>query len=226
MEGIAIPGKKRYIQTYPQVELGWKVKKFMKVDIDKLQEWYRTLETDYQDWKFVYSKHKYMWKEAPGDITGETGHVFMDDTAWYTLCWNGTEQGPLPPERGHAKREYQDIDEDLLYPREIFNGYALELVQSLPIKSKRWLVTIHTPGTRLIEHQDSPDKIRIHIPIYTNDKSSWIIDGEEFHLETGWAYAINTSLPHSVCNSGDSPRIHLYGKIWIEDASELFSKTS
>lgn len=221
MEGIQVPGMKRYIQSYPRVDLDFTVKKFMRVDIDKLRAWYDNLERNHSDWKFIYSKHKDMWREEPGDITGQTGHIFMDDTAWYTLCWNGTEEGPLPPERGQAKKEYQDVDEDLLYPRTIFDGYARELVESLPIKSKRWLVTIHTPGTRLIEHQDSPDKIRIHIPIYTNDKSNWIIDGQEYHMEPGWAYVINTSLPHSVYNSGDTDRIHLYGKIWIEEANKL-----
>lgn len=221
MEGIPVPGKKRYIQTYPSVDLGFEVHRFMQVDISKLRNWYENLEKNYADWKFIYSKHKYMWREEPGDPEGITGHVLKDDTAWYTLCWNGTETGPLPPERGQAKKEFQDVDEDLLYPREIFNGYALDLVNSLPIRSKRWLVTIHTPGTRLIEHQDSPDKIRIHIPIYTNDKSLWVINNKEYHLEPGWAYVINTSLPHSVFNNGDTPRIHLYGKIWIEEAPKL-----
>ena len=221
MEGIPVPGKKRYIQTYPPVDMGFEVRKFMTVDIDRLRHWYSELEENYVDWKFVYSKHKHMWREEPGDLSGETGHVFMDDTSWYTLCYNGSEKGPLPPERGQAKKEYQDVDEDLLYPREIFNGYALELVNNLPIRSKRWLVTIHTPGTRLIEHQDSPDKIRIHIPIYTNDESMWVINNNEYHLEPGYAYVINTSLPHSVYNRGKSDRIHLYGKIWIEEANKL-----
>lgn len=221
MDGIPVPGKKRYIQTYPQIDLGFKVKKFMRVDVDRLQSWYKKLEEEYQDWKFVYSRHKHMWLEDPGDPNGVTGHRFMDDTSWYTLCWNGDDLGPKPPERGHAKPEFRDIDEDELYPRKIFNGYALELIESLPIRSKRWLVTIHPPGTKLINHQDSPDKIRIHIPIFTNDLSNWIVDGEEFHMETGWAYVVNTSLIHSVENKGNTDRVHLYGKIWIEDVKEL-----
>jgi hypothetical protein len=141
----------------------------------------------------------------------------MNDTAYYTLCYNGDRPGPMPFERSQAKPEWHDIDNDELYPRQCFNGYALDLVKQLPVRSKRWLVTIHTPGTKLITHQDSPDKIRIHIPIYTNNQSMWNIDGEEFHMEPGWAYLVNTSLPHSLENNGSTDRIHLYGKVWTED---------
>ncbi len=98
-----------------------------------------------------------------------------------------------------------------------FNGYALELVRNMNMRSKKWLVTIHTPGTKLITHQDATDKIRVHIPIYTNTDSNWIIDGVEYHMEPGYAYLVNTTLPHSVENKGTSNRIHLYGKVWTED---------
>jgi len=57
----------------------------------------------------------------------------------------------------------------------------------------------------------------VHIPIYTNQDSNWIIDGEEFHMAPGKAYLVNTTLPHSVENKGDTFRIHLYGKVWTED---------
>ena len=85
------------------------------------------------------------------------------------------------------------------------------------MRSKKWLVTIHTPGTKLITHQDNPDKIRVHIPIHTNEDSNWIIGDEEVHMEPGWAYLVNTTIPHSVENKGSTNRIHLYGKVWMED---------
>lgn len=218
MDGIPVPGFKRYIQTYPEIDLGFVIKKWLPVDVYKLREWYHHLEQQYQDWKFVYDKHKYMWSESPDDPTGQTGHVFKPDTAWYTLCWNPTtEEGPKPPERGHAKPEYRDLGGQELYPRKCFNGYAFDLITSFPVHTTRWLVTIHTPGTRLIPHQDSPDKIRIHIPIYTNKDSNWVINGETYHMEPGWAYVVNTSLLHSVINNGETDRIHLYGKLKVKE---------
>lgn len=221
MEGNHLPGFKRYIQEYPRIDLGWKVKPWFEIDIIKLRQWYSDLERDYGDWKFIYGETKHIWIEDIGDPNGVTGHRLMPDTSYYTLCWNSDEPGPKPFEQGQAKPEYRDNDNDELNPRKCFSGYALDVVQGIPVRSKKWLVTIHTPGTKLINHQDSPDKIRIHIPIYTNNQSTWIIDGEEYFMEPGWAYIVNTSLPHSLENNGDTDRIHLYGKIWTEDILKL-----
>ena len=223
MEGKRIPGFKRYIQEYPMVDLGWKVKPWFKVEVDRLRAWYDELEKNYSSWKFIYGNTRHVWIEDIGDPEGKIGHRLMDDTAYYTLCWNSDEPGPKPFEQGQAKPEYRDNDNNQLNPRECFTGYGLELVQAMSVRSKKWLVTIHTPGTKLINHQDSPDKIRVHIPIHTNDQSKWIIDGEEFHMEPGWAYLVNTTLIHSLENKGTTDRIHLYGKVWTEDVQRLFS---
>lgn len=216
-----MPKFKRYIQAYDQIDLGWAVKPWFKVDIEKLHQWYADLERDYHDWKFVYGDTKHVWIEDIGDPTGTTGHRLMPDTSYYTLCWNSDEHGPKPFEQGQAKPEYRDNDNNQLNPRKCFTGYVLDLVQNLPVPSKKWLVTIHTPGTKLITHQDAPDKIRVHIPIHTNNNSMWIIDGQEYRMEPGWAYLVNTTLPHSLENKGSTDRIHLYGKVWTKDIQQL-----
>lgn len=223
MEGKPIPGFKRYIQEYPVVDLGWKVKPWFPVDVERLRQWYADLERDYSDWKFYVGDNTHIWIEDIVDPEGITGHRLMPDTAYYTLCWNSDEPGPKPFEQGQAKPEYRDKDNNQLNPRKCFTGYGLELVESMPIRSKKWLVTIHTPGTKLIMHQDAPDKIRVHIPIYTNDQSVWTIDGEDFILEPGWAYIVNSSLPHTLENKGTTDRIHLYGKVWTEDVQRFFN---
>lgn len=214
---------KSYLEKHDSVDLGWSVYRWFPINIYRLQSWYTDLETKYNHCKFVYSKHKHMWKSDPGDPNGIIGHRFMPDTAWYTLCWSKNIDGPLPPERGQAVTEFQDYDDDSLCPRSFFDGYALEIVQTLPIRSKRWVISIHTPGTKLIAHQDAPDKIRLHIPIYTNNNSKWIINNDVYHLEPGWAYLINTTLSHSVENCGSTDRIHLYGKVWTKDIINVFN---
>jgi len=208
---------KSYIQTFESVDLGFKVKKLFKVDVEKIRSWFSELERDYYDWKFIIGKNDHVWKEPISDPEGITGHRLMDDTAYYNLCWNGDRPGPLPHIPFQCKEEYRDNDNDELNPRKCFNGYALDLVKKIPYRNKKWLVSIHTPGTKLITHQDNPDKIRIHIPIQTNEQSHWIIDGEEVPMSPGWAYLVNTTLPHSLENKGSTNRIHLYGKVWTED---------
>ena len=215
---------KRYIEKHDPKDLGWRYKRWFPVDVEIIQAWYNDLEDNYSNWKFVVGDNQHIWKEPIVDPEGITGHRLMDDTAYYTLCWNSDEPGPKPFEQGQAKPEYRDNDNDELNPRKCFSGYGLDIVQGLPVRSKKWLVTIHTPGTKLITHQDSPDKIRVHIPIYTNKDSNWIIEDEEVHMEPGWAYLVNTTLPHSVENKGTTNRIHLYGKVWTDEIKDLQQK--
>jgi hypothetical protein len=210
---------KRYIERHEPLDLGFDIAKLFPVDIDKIQKWFIDLENNYKDWKFIIGDNHHVWQIPISDLSGKTGHILPDRTGYYTLCWNGNEPGPKPFEQGCAKPEYRDDDNDELNPRECFKGYGLELVKKIPFKSKKWLVTVHVPGTKLITHQDSPDKLRIHIPIFTNLESNWIINNREYHMEPGWAYLVNTTLPHSVENKGTTDRIHLYGKVWTADVT-------
>tara|TARA_E500000178_G_scaffold338245_1_gene378334 strand:+ start:6007 stop:6654 length:648 start_codon:yes stop_codon:yes gene_type:complete len=208
---------KRYIEEHQTVDLGFDVKPIFRVDVKKLQDWYNDLQENYKDWKFIVGENHHVWQFPISDPTGKTGHIIPDETGYYTLCWNSDEEGPKPFEQGCAKPEYKDNDNDELNPRKCFTGYGLDVVKSLPFRSKKWLVTEHVTGTKLITHQDSPDKIRVHIPIHTNKDSNWIINGKEYYMEPGWAYLVNTTLPHSVENKGTTDRVHLYGKVWTED---------
>lgn len=215
---------KRYIEQFEPVDLGFKILPWFQIDIDRMRAWYADLEKNYGSWKFVLGENKHVWQEEIVDMTGETGHVIPDDAGYYTLCWNSDEEGPKPFEQGQAKPEYRDNDNDELNPRKCFDGYALDVVKSLPLRSKKWVVTVHTPGTRLITHQDAPDKIRIHIPIHIDNTCNWIIDGEEYHMTPGWVYVVNSTLPHSIENAGTGTRVHLYGKVWTDDCKKLFKK--
>lgn len=209
------------MRKYDTVDTGWKIKPWFKIDLKRLQDWYQDLETNYSDYKFSYGKHIDMWRENPGG-DGTDGHLFMPDTSWYTLCHNSNIEGPLPPERSMSRKEYQDIDDNQLNPRKCFTGYGLEIVQSMPVRVKRVLVSITTPGTRLAIHQDQPDKLRFHITIKTNKDFYWIIDGEKLDIpEDGYVYLVNTSLPHTVINEGTEPRVSMYGKVWTEDILKL-----
>ena len=224
--GVQYPGFKHYIREFTEIDVGWKIKPWFKIDLDSMRNWYADLEKNYGDWKFIQGKHKYMWSTDPSDPEAKTGHKFMEDTSWYNLCWNPIDaKGPLPPERSNTKLEYrEEHDSDDLNPRECFNGYALEVCKDIEKQAriKKVLVSILTPGTILVKHQDAPDKFRFHICLYTNDDAYWIIDGERMKIPAdGWVYLVNTSLPHELYNNGNTPIIKLYGKIFAEDVVRL-----
>jgi aspartyl/asparaginyl beta-hydroxylase (cupin superfamily) len=67
------------------------------------------------------------------------------------------------------------------------------------------------PGHHIAPHRDlqAPYWLtRVHVPLMTNDRSLFIVDGKPIHMEIGRAYEVDTLAIHSVENGGDCPRIH------------------
>jgi len=66
-------------------------------------------------------------------------------------------------------------------------------------------------GGRINPHFDSHATFRrshrIHVPITTNNRVRFMIDGKPFRMEVGKAYEINNQKTHSVMNSGAADRI-------------------
>ena len=67
-------------------------------------------------------------------------------------------------------------------------------------------------GGRILPHRDSHPSFaaghRIHVPISTNPRVRFMIDGRPYQLEVGQAYEINNQKVHSVMNKGDADRIN------------------
>lgn len=66
-------------------------------------------------------------------------------------------------------------------------------------------------GGRINPHFDSHATFRhshrIHVPITTNNRVRFMIDGRPFRMKVGNAYEINNQKTHSVMNSGDEDRV-------------------
>jgi hypothetical protein len=66
-------------------------------------------------------------------------------------------------------------------------------------------------GGRIMPHTDSHLSFRmshrIHVPLTSNSRVRFMIDGRPFRLEPGQAYEINNQKTHSVMNSGPEGRI-------------------
>jgi hypothetical protein len=67
------------------------------------------------------------------------------------------------------------------------------------------------PGGKIQPHVDSHPSFaqghRIHIPITTNSRVRFMIDGRPHRLQVGQAYEINNQKNHSVMNKGKEGRI-------------------
>lgn len=66
-------------------------------------------------------------------------------------------------------------------------------------------------GGKIRPHRDSHPSFhhghRIHVPITTNPRVRFIIDGRPYRFEVGQAYELNNQLMHSVANKGSEDRI-------------------
>ncbi len=66
-------------------------------------------------------------------------------------------------------------------------------------------------GGRITPHFDSHISFRqshrIHVPLTTNPRVRFMIDGRPYRLQVGEAYEINNQKTHSVMNSGKEDRI-------------------
>ena len=69
------------------------------------------------------------------------------------------------------------------------------------------------PGGEIKPHRDANPAAKwphkIHVPLLTNDKVTFFVDGIGYHLPEGEAAEVNNMGVHAVKNDGDTDRIHL-----------------
>lgn len=58
---------------------------------------------------------------------------------------------------------------------------------------------------------------KIHVPLITNAKATFEVNGKSYHLAEGKAYEVNNNAKHSAINNGDSARIHLIFEYFPSD---------
>jgi hypothetical protein len=79
-------------------------------------------------------------------------------------------------------------------------------------------------GGQIHPHRDANPAAKwphkIHVPLVTNEKVVFFVDGIERHLVEGEAVEVNNLGVHAVRNDGDSDRIHLIFEYYDLDQSE------
>jgi hypothetical protein len=119
-------------------------------------------------------------------------------------------------------------------PTELYTGsYFEEIVNMFSAPAMRVRITKLEVGKIIPFHidYDPTYATRVIIPIYTNPQVKNLFKRkdalEEYHLEAGKAYFLNTGFAHSVENNSDAPRIALMFSLdgqedlVINDGSEI-----
>ncbi|SMO60215.1 aspartyl/asparaginyl beta-hydroxylase domain-containing protein [Gracilimonas mengyeensis] len=87
-----------------------------------------------------------------------------------------------------------------------------------------------TPGSEIKEHQDFglgyfDGAVRLHVPILTNPKVEFCVEGENIPMTVGECWFANFNAPHSVANHGDTDRVHLVVDLEVNEwLQQLFEK--
>jgi len=87
-----------------------------------------------------------------------------------------------------------------------------------------------TAGSVIKEHEDvdlsfEDGKVRLHIPVVTNDRVEFMLNRSRVVLEAGSCWYLRLSDPHSVANRGSEDRVHLVIDAEVNDwIGQLFQE--
>lgn len=190
--------------------LDFKIKRLdnIKFSMKDLENYYQELKDNYQHLK---------WK-PPGDMAGQA-------YSWAIQTKLSDPTLPCGPYHWPGEDTSQ-FNNRYDTPTEMVFGFAQRILELFP-EAKQMNLTTHAPGTSIAFHIDSEleleDHYKIHLPIETNSGSFFQFEGQEFNLELGHAYLVNTGIPHGTDNRGTTERAHLIFKIPVRTVTEILN---
>ena len=100
--------------------------------------------------------------------------------------------------------------------------YLLSIFETFKCQTETFRVHTLDPGASIRPHYDSGysfehGKIRLHIPVQTNDKVEIILQGEHVKMKEGECWYCNFDTLHEVHNRSDEPRVHLILDCMVND---------
>jgi hypothetical protein len=159
----------------------------IQVDVPRLQEDLYTCEK--AQWVDHFNKNDYQ-----GDWTG---------IALRSATGHSTDLVVLSVQKGFVDTP---LLEQCPYFQQVIGSFLCE-------KDTIRLLAL-SPGSEIKTHRDNGlgyefGIFRIHIPITTDEKVAFVVDGEQLNMEAGACWYANFDLPHSVRHLGTQRRIHL-----------------
>jgi mannose-6-phosphate isomerase-like protein (cupin superfamily) len=100
--------------------------------------------------------------------------------------------------------------------------YLLSILETFQCKKETFRIHILDPGASIQPHRDNgyrieDGKIRVHIPVQTNEKVQLLLDNEPVHMKAGECWYCNFHITHEVRNHSNEARIHLIIDLMVND---------
>jgi len=206
------------------------------IDINALQDWFKTLETDFSYLKYDFNKmHNLLNLELSKQMV-EQGYCgyYCGPIYGYTLAWPIERYEPLPPPVQANLDLFPEVNLDTFNTdakilSKVRFGYFDYLVNDLGEDVFRQLVvTNHLPKMYIRQHIDSK-VLKLHIPIFTDENAVFHFGKNKernYHMKAGKAYILNPGDWHGTENNSNVTRSHIITRIAEEKVLELIEKTN
>jgi hypothetical protein len=110
--------------------------------------------------------------------------------------------------------------------------YLLSVLETFKCDKETFRVHTLNAGASIKPHRDigyslEHGKIRIHIPIITNDKVEILLDKVPVHMSVGETWYCNFHITHEVHNKSNASRMHLIMDCLVNDwVKDVFKQVS
>ena len=107
--------------------------------------------------------------------------------------------------------------------------YLLSIFNLFQCQVETFRIHVLDPGAGIRPHRDigysfEQGKVRIHIPVQTNDKVQLLLDDTPVEMKEGECWYCNFHIKHEVWNNSDQPRTHLILDCIVNDwLEEVFN---
>jgi len=191
----------------------------VKVDINELQKYYKTLNTEYQhlDWSWDKCGDTIVkqWKDAaytdPANLLTH-GWAIQSNLKDITL--------PCPPWNISILETVEYRNTELAF------GIIERLQTAIPY-GYRWSVSVQPPGGKVSLHSDQEDECTVWIPVYTEGVAITFVTPEKntgYCLDSdGSLYLLDTTVPHFTYNDGGQDRVSVIFRMKQTHINELLA---
>jgi hypothetical protein len=202
-----------------------------QANLEELRKYYQILKKHYwhRRWPQHFEEKSYAGiKKEVYDRLESVGYQVRGLYSWNLMTiYVESDEPPVPFDLKGTGYCHPDTPllEGYTRPTDLMFGWPKHLLSQMPWAHQA-MITIHPPGTTLAWHMDRKegqltDFVRIHIPLYSNLDSWFNFRDQNYCLEAGKAYLINTNREHMTTNQGQEERVHFLFNIPFDKIDQI-----
>lgn len=227
-----------YTSDYFYTNTDWDLVEFnFDIDADILQSWCSSLLTEFKKNIFSFNEFQDRLNVEKSKEMVKQGYcgVYCGPIDGLTLAWPKERYEPLPPPSQCNPELFPEVNpktfmDDAVLLEQYNQGYFNRLVNFVGVDAFRQAIIVrHHPTMKILQHQDSPDCLKLHIPVKSNPSAVFKFGQNcerEYHLKVGKAYLLNTGIYHGTDNpSTTEERIHIITRITRDHLNNVLKLT-